>query len=129
MIRARLQKVGGFMAGMVIPNIGAFIAWGLITALFLPAGWLPNAYLAKLIQPMILYLLPILIGYTGGRLVHGARGGLVGAVATMGMIVANSLAVVVGHTAGRRVPEKLMKRVSGVLFIGFGIWTLVGLFV
>ena len=47
--------------------------------------------------------------------------------ASVGMIVANSLAVIIGHTAGRRVPEKLMKRVSGVLFIGFGIWTLVGL--
>lgn len=115
MIRARLQKVGGFMAGMVIPNIGAFIAWGLITALFLPAGWLPNAYLAKLIQPMILYLLPILIGYTGGRLVHGARGGLVGAVATMGMIVGSSIpmflgAMVMGPLGGwamKKIDEKL----------------------
>ena len=112
MIRARLQKVGGFMAGMVLPNIGAFIAWGLITALFLPAGWLPNAYLAKLIQPMILYLLPILIGYTGGRLMHGARGGLVGAVATMGMIVGSSIPMFLGAMVMGPLGGWLMKKVD-----------------
>jgi len=45
--------------------------------------------------------------------------------ASVGMILANVLAVVVGHFAGRRIPAKLMKRISAVLFIGFGIWTLV----
>jgi mannitol PTS system EIICBA or EIICB component len=96
MIQARLQKIGGFMAGMVVPNIGAFIAWGLITAMFVPAGWLPNPHLAKLIEPMILYLLPLLIGYTGGRLVHGARGGLVGAVGTMGMAAGSGIPMFIG---------------------------------
>jgi mannitol PTS system EIICBA or EIICB component len=85
--RARVQRVGGYMAGMVMPNISAFIAWGLITALFIPTGWLPNEKLATLVGPMIFFLLPILIGYTGGRLVHGQRGAVVGAVATMGVIV------------------------------------------
>ena len=37
---ARIQRLGGFLSSMVIPNIGAFIAWGLITALFIPTGWL-----------------------------------------------------------------------------------------
>ena len=41
-MREKLQQFGGFLAGMVIPNIGAFIAWGLITALFIPTGWIPN---------------------------------------------------------------------------------------
>jgi mannitol PTS system EIICBA or EIICB component len=86
-LRARVQRVGGYMAGMVMPNISAFIAWGLITALFIPTGWLPNEKLATLVGPMIFFLLPILIGYTGGRLVHGQRGAVVGAVATMGVIV------------------------------------------
>jgi len=95
-IQARLQKVGGFMAGMVVPNVGAFLAWGLITALFVPAGWLPNSHLAKLVDPMILNLLPLLIGYTGGRLVHGARGGLVGAVGTMGMVAGSSVPMFIG---------------------------------
>ena len=36
--RAAVQKLGGNLAGMVIPNIGAFIAWGLLTALFIPTG-------------------------------------------------------------------------------------------
>ncbi len=68
-----------------MPNIGAFIAWGgLITALFIPAGWIPNERLAALVDPMINFLLPLLIGYTGGKMIGGTRGGVVGAVATMG---------------------------------------------
>jgi PTS system mannitol-specific IIC component len=91
-----LHRAGGFMAGMVVPNIGAFIAWGLITALFIPAGWLPNPRLARLVDPMILVLLPVLIGFTGGRLVHGLRGGVVGAVATMGVVVGSAVPMLIG---------------------------------
>src|SRR5919106_5775525 len=83
-IRARIQRFGGFLAGMVIPNIGAFIAWGLITAFFIPTGWTPNEDLAELVGPMIFFLLPILIGYTGGDLVHRQTGGGGGGVATAG---------------------------------------------
>ncbi|RKR92626.1 hypothetical protein BDK92_7068 [Micromonospora pisi] len=89
--KARVQRIGGHMAGMVMPNIGAFIAWGLITALFIPTGWLPNEHLAQLVDPMIGMLLPILIGYTGGRIVHGQRGAVVGAVATAGIIVGTNI--------------------------------------
>ncbi|OLF05640.1 PTS mannitol transporter subunit IIBC [Actinophytocola xinjiangensis] len=85
--RARVQRFGGHLAGMIMPNIGAFIAWGLITAMFIPTGWTPNATLAGLVDPMIKVLLPVLIGYTGGRMVHGQRGAVVGAVATMGVVV------------------------------------------
>jgi PTS system mannitol-specific IIC component len=140
-IQARMQKVGGFMSGMVVPNIGAFIAWGLITALFLPAGWLPNSHLAKLVDPMILNLLPVLIGYTGGRLVHGARGGLVGAVGTMGMAVGSGVPMFIGAMAmgplggwlmrqfdercGRRVPmgfQMLVNNFSvGILGMGLAL--------
>jgi mannitol-specific phosphotransferase system IIC component len=94
--RARVQKFGSYLSGMVMPNIGAFIAWGLITALFIPTGWLPNETLAKLVGPMILTLLPLLIGYTGGRMVHGQRGGVVGAVATMGIIVGSDVPMFLG---------------------------------
>ncbi|WP_240687069.1 PTS mannitol transporter subunit IICB [Amycolatopsis suaedae] len=83
-----MQRFGGHLAGMVMPNIGAFIAWGLITALFIPTGWLPNETLNALGEPMIKFLLPILIGYTGGRLVHGQRGAVIGAIATVGVIAA-----------------------------------------
>ncbi|MEV4617234.1 PTS mannitol transporter subunit IICB [Asanoa sp. NPDC049573] len=85
--RATVQRFGGNLAAMVMPNIGAFIAWGLITSLFIPTGWIPNEDFAQLVNPMIFFLLPILIGYTGGRLVHGQRGAVVGAVATVGIAV------------------------------------------
>jgi PTS system mannitol-specific IIC component len=94
--RARIQRLGGFLAGMVIPNIGAFIAWGLITAFFIPTGWTPNEDLAQLVGPMIFFLLPILIGYTGGRLVHGQRGAVVGAIATAGVAIGGFVGTEVG---------------------------------
>jgi PTS system mannitol-specific IIC component len=81
---------------MVMPNLGAFIAWGLITALFIAAGWIPNERFAKLVGPMLTYLLPLLIGYTGGKMVHGVRGGVVGAVATMGVIVGANVTMLMG---------------------------------
>ncbi|HWS36564.1 MAG TPA: PTS mannitol transporter subunit IICB [Actinoplanes sp.] len=94
--RARVQKLGGYLAGMVMPNIGAIIAWGLITALFIDVGWLPNESLAELVGPMITYLLPVLIGYTGGRMVHGQRGAVVGATATMGVVVGADVPMFLG---------------------------------
>jgi PTS system mannitol-specific IIC component len=95
-MRAKIQAFGRFLSGMVMPNIGAFIAWGLITAFFIPTGWVPNEHLGKLVGPMITYLLPLLIGYTGGKLVHGARGGVVGAVATMGVVVGSDIPMFMG---------------------------------
>jgi mannitol PTS system EIICBA or EIICB component len=95
-MRARIQRLGGFMAGMVIPNIGAFIAWGLITAFFIPTGWTPNEDLAQLVGPMIFFLLPILIGYTGGYLVHGQRGAVVGAIATAGVAIGGFIGTEIG---------------------------------
>jgi PTS system mannitol-specific IIC component len=94
--RASVQRLGGFLAGMVIPNIGAFIAWGLITAFFIPTGWTPNKNLEQLVGPMIFFLLPILIGYTGGRLVHGQRGAVVGAIATAGVAIGGFVGTEVG---------------------------------
>lgn len=91
-----MQRLGGYLAAMVMPNIGAFIAWGLITALFIPTGWIPNKTLAELVGPMISILLPVLIGYTGGRLVHGQRGAVVGAVATMGLVVGADVPMILG---------------------------------
>jgi PTS system mannitol-specific IIC component len=94
--RATIQRFGGNLAAMVMPNIGAFIAWGLITALFIPTGWIPNENLAELVGPMILTMLPLLIGYTGGRLVHGQRGAVAGAVATMGLVVGTEVPMFLG---------------------------------
>src|SRR5215203_12449 len=95
-LRANIQRFGAKLAGMVMPNIGAFIAWGLITALFIPDGWIPNERLAALVEPMILYLLPLLIGYTGGRIIYDTRGGVVGAIATMGVIVGSDIPMLLG---------------------------------
>ncbi len=95
-IKQRVQRFGGYLAGMVMPNIAAFIGWGLITALFIPTGWVPNKTLATLVDPMILVLLPVLIGYTGGRLVHGQRGAVVGAIATVGIIVGANIPMFLG---------------------------------
>ena len=94
--KVKVQRVGSFLSGMIMPNIGAFIAWGLITALFIPTGWIPNDSLAELVGPMITYLLPILIGFTGGRLIHGLRGGVVGATVTMGVIVGAGIPMFLG---------------------------------
>ncbi|QKJ85102.1 PTS system, mannitol-specific enzyme IIABC component [Paramixta manurensis] len=95
-VKVRVQSFGRFLSNMVMPNIGAFIAWGIITALFIPTGWAPNATLAKLVGPMITYLLPLLIGFTGGRLVGGDRGGVVGAITTMGVIVGADMPMFLG---------------------------------
>lgn len=95
-MREKLQSFGGFLAGMVIPNIGAILAWGLLTALFIPTGWLPNEKFATIVGPMINYLLPILIGYTGGKMIYGHRGGVVGAVATIGVIVGAGIPMFLG---------------------------------
>ncbi len=94
--KIKVQSFGRFLSNMVMPNIGAFIAWGIITALFIPTGWLPNETLAKLVGPMITYLLPLLIGFTGGRLVGGDRGGVVGAITTMGVIVGADMPMFLG---------------------------------
>lgn len=94
--KSGVQRFGRFLSGMVMPNIGAFIAWGIITALFIPTGWTPNERLSALVGPMIIYLLPLLIGYTGGNMIGGARGGVVGAVATMGVVVGVDIPMFIG---------------------------------
>ncbi len=115
-VRVRVQKLGTALSNMVMPNIGAFIAWGLITALFIEAGWLqaifsdlknPEGWVAKIggwgaydgagiVGPMITYLLPVLIGYTGGRMIHGNRGAVVGAIATMGVVAGAEVPMFMG---------------------------------
>lgn len=95
-LKVAVQSFGRFLSGMVMPNIGAFIAWGFITALFIPTGWYPNEDLAKLVGPMITYLLPLLIGYSGGKLIAGERGGVVGAITTAGVIVGTSIPMFIG---------------------------------
>lgn len=91
-----VQRFGAFLAGMVLPNIGAFIAWGLLTALFLDSGWMPNKELATLIKPILQYMLPLIIAYTGGRMVYGQRGAVAGVVAASGAIFGTELPMFMG---------------------------------
>jgi len=123
-VKANVQRFGAFLAGMVMPNIGAFLAWGLITALFIQTGWTPVPELGGfpgpdgtehvgLVGPMITYLLPLLIGFTGGRLVHGIRGGVVGAVATVGVIVGASTPMFLGAMIAGPLAAWVMKKVDG----------------
>ena len=95
-LRVRVQKLGTTLSNMVMPNIGAFIAWGFITALFIETGWLPNKQLSTIVDPMIKYLLPTLIGYTGGYNVYKQRGGVVGAIATIGAITGTTIPMFIG---------------------------------
>ncbi|WP_430488044.1 PTS mannitol transporter subunit IICBA [Priestia flexa] len=122
-IKVGVQKFGNFLSSMVMPNIGAFIAWGLITALFIEKGFFPNEELAKLVGPMVTYLLPLLIGYTGGKLVHDQRGAVVGAIATMGVIVGADIpmflgAMIVGPLGGY-VIKKFDQLIDGKIKTGF----------
>ncbi len=91
--RVRVQRFGTFLSNMIMPNIPALIAWGLLTALFIDVGWLPNADLATMVGPTIHYLLPIIIAATGGRMIYGDRGAVVGAFAVMGAIAGSDLIV------------------------------------
>ncbi len=99
-MKERVQKFGRFLSGMVMPNIGAFIAWGLIAALFIPDGWLgkwgPAATINTMVGPMLSYLLPILIGYTGGKAVGGQKGAVTGALATLGAIASTDSTMFIG---------------------------------
>ncbi|MDG4657777.1 PTS mannitol transporter subunit IICBA [Ectobacillus antri] len=122
-IKVAIQKFGNFLSSMVLPNISAFIAWGLITALFIPTGFLPNESLAKMVGPMITYLLPLLIGYTGGKLVHDQRGAVVGAIATMGVIVGSDIpmflgAMIMGPLGGYAI-KKFDSFIEGKVKAGF----------
>jgi PTS system mannitol-specific IIC component len=122
-LKVHVQKFGRFLSGMVMPNIGAFIAWGLITALFISTGWIPNEDLATLVDPMIFYMLPILIGYTGGKLVYGTRGAVLGVIATLGVIVGSDIPMFMGAMImgplGAYSIKKFDKLIEGKIKAGF----------
>ena len=132
--RVQVQKIGTFLSNMVMPNIGAFIAWGLITALFIEAGWLnrggdgglaPDSWVANIggwgdyagggiVGPMITYLLPILIGYTGGKMLYDVRGGVVGGIATMGVIAGADIPMFMGAMIMGPLGGWSMKKIDAI---------------
>ena len=122
-MKEQIQKFGRSLSAMVMPNIGAFIAWGLITAIFIPGGWWPDENIAKMVSPMLKYLLPTLIAFTAGKNVGGYRGGVAGAVAAMGVIIGTDTpmflgAMIMGPIAGWCV-KKFDKLVEGKIGAGF----------
>ena len=139
--RVRVQQFGTFLSNMVLPNIGAFIAWGLITALFIEFGWITligdkifdyhggygfveelggwgsGADGTGIVGPMITYLLPILIGYTGGRMAYGddnIRGGVVGAIATVGAITGADVPMFLGAMIMGPLGGYTMRRIDAL---------------
>ena len=114
--KLKLQKFGGVMTGMIMPNIGAFIAWGLLTALFIPTGWIPHEGFVQLVGPGIVYLLPLLIAYTAGTNAYGGRrGGVIGAVATLGVIIGSDVPQLLGAMVMGHFSAKLMKAIDRAL--------------
>lgn len=94
--RAKVQAFGGFLTAMVIPNMGAFMAWGFLTAFFIPTGWFPHEGFGSMVGPMVSYLLPLLLAYTGGKLIGGERGGIAGTIGTFGLIIGADIPMFLG---------------------------------
>lgn len=124
--RVAVQRFGTFLSGMIMPNIAAFIAWGFITALFIEAGPFPVPEIGGfglnadgdpnvgLVGPMITYLLPLLIANTGGRMVYDTRGGVVGTIATVGVIVGAGIPMFIGAMIMGPLAAYLMKQVDRI---------------
>lgn len=114
-LKVKVQKFGTALSGMIMPNIGAIIAWGLTAAIFMtPNGWFPNAQINKLVHPMLIYLLPLLIGYTGGRMVHDDRGAVIGAIATLGVIVGSTQPMFLGAMIMGPLSGWLLKKLDNL---------------
>jgi Ca2+/H+ antiporter, TMEM165/GDT1 family len=47
---------------------------------------------------------------------------------TLGMVIADGLAIWVGIVAGKRLPARAIQLGAAAIFLGFGLWTLVGAF-
>ncbi|PPF43846.1 PTS mannitol transporter subunit IIB [Pseudoclavibacter sp. AY1F1] len=133
--RVGVQRFGAFLSGMVMPNIPAFIAWGLITSLFIQTGWLNELFPGGaeiwsqlggwaltedgeaptgLVGPMITYLLPLLIAFQGGKMIYDTRGGVVGAIATMGVIVGAGIPMFIGAMIMGPLAAWVMKKVDSI---------------
>ncbi|QTE29917.1 PTS mannitol transporter subunit IICB [Pengzhenrongella sicca] len=142
--QVHVQRFGAFLTGMIMPNLPAFVAWGLITSLFISAGWTPNGILGGfgnadligwqgaatalataedgttfpqylgLVGPMITYLLPLLIANQGGRMVYGERGGVVASIACMGVVVGSTVPMFLGAMIVGPLAAWLMKKVDSI---------------
>lgn len=110
--KVKVQKMGAFLSAEVMPNIGVFIGWGLLAALFIPTGWLPNETMNQMVAPTMKYLMPLLIGYTGGYNVHKKRGGVIGAFATMGVVLGADINMLAGAMLMGPLAALILKKVD-----------------
>ncbi|BAQ24118.1 PTS mannitol transporter subunit IICB [Streptococcus troglodytae] len=110
-LKVQIQKLGTSLSNMVMPNIGAFIAWGVAASLFIATGYLPNKALdTNVVGPMLKYVLPLLIGYTGGYNVHKQRGGVIGAIASFGAIAGSAVTMFIGAMVMGPLSAWLLKK-------------------
>lgn len=114
-MKQKLQTFGRFLSAMVMPNIAAFIAWGLITALFIPDGWMPNATLNQIVGPMQRFLLPTLIAFSGGKMIADVRGGVVGAIAAIGVMAGTEQPMFIGAMIAGPLGGWCIKKLDGLL--------------
>ncbi|MCI8743048.1 MAG: PTS mannitol transporter subunit IICBA [Lachnospiraceae bacterium] len=123
-MKNKVQRFGKFLSGMVMPNIGALIAFGFLAALFIDTGWIPNKGFNSMVGPMLTYLIPVLIASTGGRMIGGDRGRVAGAIAVIGAIMSNTeitmlmAAMVMGPLAGYCI-KKFDDAMDGHMPAGF----------
>lgn len=113
--KIKIQEFGAVLSAMVMPNIPAFIAWGILTALFIPTGWMPNEELNNIIGPTLKFLMPILIGYTGGYNIYGKRGGVAGAIATIGVVIGADITMLIGGMIMGPIGAVIIKKVDKLL--------------
>lgn len=114
-VRVQIQKFGSFLSSMIMPNIGAFIAWGVITAIFLETGWYPNEHIAEMIGPILQWMLPILVAYTAGYNVYEKRGGVIGTIASMGAFIGASIPMFLASMIISPISAFLLKRIDKLL--------------
>ncbi len=123
-MKNKIQQFGKFLSAMVMPNIGALIAFGFLAALFIDTGWIPNKNFSSMVSPMLTYLIPVLIAATGGKMVGGDRGRVVAAIAVIGAIMSNTeitmlmAAMLVGPLSGFCI-KKFDERMEGHMPAGF----------
>lgn len=124
-LRVKAQRFGGKLSAMVLPNLGAFMGWGILTALGI---WLSNDTLKSFITPVLTYLLPLLIAISAGRMVYGEKGAVIGAFTTMGVIIGADISMLLGAMIIAPISAWLLKKLDGVVepYIPVGFELLIG---
>lgn len=111
-LRVKAQRLGGKLSAMVLPNLGAFMGWGILTALGI---WLANDTLKGFVAPVLTYLLPVLIGVAGGKMVYGEKGAVIGAFTTMGVVIGANITMLLGAMIISPIAAWILKKVDGVI--------------